>query len=107
MSHDYHGNPNVILTDGCAECDDRVTMAGLCSLDPARIEVLWRRMIAQQYGRPELVEGVKIDEHTFSVKEGYQSNNEWVIGRNLYFLSVILERSGNPAAFRPGLFWTE
>lgn len=105
MSHSIH-DEDTIFQDGCSECEHRVArgvMEALLTQDAPRVEALWRRMIAIE--RPSLpmaaVDG-------WITAHGYRSHLEAKIGRELYHLAVLLERSDRPGmAWQPGLFYRE
>jgi len=80
MSHDLHDGPDdAVLYDGCAECDSRADqgIAGILNLDAQNVARLSSRMQAVEYGH-----GVA----------AYRSHNEARLGRELYYVSLLLER---------------
>lgn len=98
--HVYHNalegyREDAILFDGCPVCEARADagLEGLLLLDPPQINTLWNRMLNVHYGgkrrRPE---------------DGqYRSIAEARLGRQLYLLGIIFERTGegewNPDRF--------
>lgn len=80
MSHDIHNGPDdAVLYDGCAECDDRADMgmAGILYLDARNVARLASRMQAVEYGHGA---------------DSYRSRNEARLGRELYYVSLLLQR---------------
>jgi hypothetical protein len=106
MAHAYHGDlgpEGTLYFDGCEECEERADQGiqGLLNLEPIRAEVLWRRMIVTERGKKARVENLP----GYSVQKGYLSNAEARAGRQLYYLAVMLERSGDSRAWIPGKFF--
>jgi hypothetical protein len=101
--HDDLGCPEgTILYDGCDECETRSKqgIGGLLLLDQDRVETLWRRMIMTERRDAE----VAATSAAYPVRRGYLTDAEGRIGKSLYHLAILLERAGDPRAFKPGLF---
>lgn len=68
-------HPDRILHDDCADCEQRAKNFGL-GLDAVNFTRMWDKMIAVEYRR----EGA------------YTGENEATLGRDLYFVSLLLQR---------------
>lgn len=82
MSHRYHPDPDqyhddkeAFLFDDCEDCERHTRALGL-SLDPSNWWKMWNRMLA-----------VEIED-----TEAYRSHNEKLLGSQLYYMYVALER---------------
>lgn len=76
MSHTCKpGHPGV-LADDCERCDQHAAAPMLLELDEDKTELLWNKMVAVEYRH----EGA------------YQTANEARAGRQLYYMSVWMER---------------
>lgn len=106
MAHEYHGDlgpEGTIFFDGCPVCEERAAtgIEGLLNLDTERAEAIWRRMLVTERGHRAGIE----DLPDYGVQKGYLSNGEARVGKQLYYLALMLERSGDSSAWSPGKFF--
>ena len=80
MTHDLHDGPaDAILYDGCDECDHRASegIAGALHMDPITFSRMWSRMMSVERGED---------------RDSYRTDNEARVGKQLYYMSLLVER---------------
>jgi hypothetical protein len=91
QAHVYHGNlgmpEGTLFYDGCPECEKRAEggVRGLLTQDIDRVHAMWDRMVSEERGDGE---------------DGFRSECERKIGRDLYAFGVLLERDGHRDPWR-------
>lgn len=83
MTHDHHAglpgyDEEAVLTDGCAECEERsrAGLEGLLALDRHNVNRLWLRCLDTELGRGS---------------DKYRSHCEARLGHQLYLVGVFLQ----------------